>query len=48
MEGLPEEYRVLVTDEKVKKPLSGYSPVETSGLEELEESQEESVFEHTQ
>ena len=45
MEGLPEEYRVLVTDEKVKKPLSGYSPVETSGLEELEESQEESVFE---
>jgi len=45
MEGLPEEYQVLVTDEKVKKPLSGYSPVETSGLEELEESQEESVFE---
>ena len=45
MEGLPEEYQVLVTDEKVKKPLSGYSPVETTGLEELEGNQEESVFE---
>tara|TARA_Y100000310_G_scaffold222216_1_gene223903 strand:+ start:85 stop:1752 length:1668 start_codon:yes stop_codon:yes gene_type:complete len=45
MKGLPEEYQVLVTDEKVKKPLSGYSPVETSGLEELEENQEELVYE---
>ena len=45
MEGLPDEYQVLVTDEKVKKPLSGYSPVETSGLDELEESEEQSVYE---
>ncbi|MDP7368392.1 MAG: hypothetical protein QGH83_14175, partial [Candidatus Pacebacteria bacterium] len=45
MEGLPKEYQVLVTDEKVKKPLSGYSPIKTSKLEELEEGQEKSVFE---
>ena len=46
MEGLPEEYLVLVTDEKVKKPLSGYSPVDEGGkLEELEEDDTDSVYE---
>jgi hypothetical protein len=46
MEGLPEEYQVLVTDEKVKKPLSGYSPVDEGGkLEELEEGGSDSVYE---
>ena len=47
MQGLPDEYQVFVTDAKVKKPLSGYSPVENASLEELEEndSNEESVFE---
>jgi len=47
MQGLPDVYQVYVTDQKVKKPLSGYSPVENASLEELEEnnSNEESVFE---
>ena len=45
IEGLPEEYQVLVTDEKVKNPLSGYSPVDEGGkLEELEERNNKSIF----
>lgn len=38
--------QVLVTDEKVKKPLSGYLPVDEGGkLEELEENCYDSVYE---